>query len=130
MSSIPPSVDAQGYLESLMRTGQDAMKQFDDALVSAAGVGTKESLSSGQPFFPFTFQRQYFKQLWQFWNGAFLQTFAGGTHSDIARPRGDKRFKEEVWQEMPYYDLLRQSYLLGARQLHEFVDRARVDDKT
>src|SRR5258708_7800964 len=31
---------------------------------------------------------------------------------------------------MPYYDLLKQTYLLGSRQLHEFVDRAQVDDKT
>ena len=44
--------------------------------------------------------------------------------------RGDKRFKDEVWQEMPYYDLLKQAYLLSSRQLHEFVDRAQVDDKT
>jgi len=134
MTSTPPSADAQGYLESLMRAGQDAMKQFDDALVSAAGVGTKDSLSSGRLLFPFTFiadlQREYFKQLWRFWNTAFLQTFAGGAHSDVAQARGDKRFKDEVWQKMPYYDLLKQSYLLGSRQLHEFVDRAQVDDKT
>jgi len=134
MTSTPPAADAQGYLESLMRAGQDAMKQFDEALVSAAGVGTKESLSSGRQFFPFAFiadlQREYFKELWRFWNTAFLQTFAGGAHSDVAQARGDKRFKDEVWQEMPYYDLLKQSYLLGSRQLHEFVDRAQVDDKT
>ena len=134
MTSTLPSDNAQGYLDDLMRAGQDAMKQFDDALVSAVGVGTKESLSSGRLLFPFSFiadlQREYFKQLWQFWNGAFLQTFAGGAHSDVAQARGDKRFKDEVWQEMPYYDLLKQSYLLGSRQLHEFVDRAQVDDKT
>jgi polyhydroxyalkanoate synthase len=134
MTSIPPSVDAQDYLESLMRAGQDAMKQVDDALVSAAGVGTKDSLSSGRLFFPFTsildLQRAYFKQLWQFWNGAFLQAFAGGAHSDVASARGDKRFKDAVWQEVPYFDLLKQSYLLGSRQLHEFVDQAQVDDKT
>ena len=53
MTSMPPSADAQGYLENLMRAGQDAMKQFDDALASAAGVGTKDSLSSGRLFFPF-----------------------------------------------------------------------------
>ena len=34
MNSIPP-FDAQAYLESLMHAGQDAMKQFDDALTSA-----------------------------------------------------------------------------------------------
>jgi poly[(R)-3-hydroxyalkanoate] polymerase subunit PhaC len=134
MTSTSPSADAQGYIENLMRTGQDVMKQFDDALVSVTGVGTKESLSSGRLFSPFTFitdlQREYLKQLWQFWNGAFLQTFAGGVHSDVALARGDKRFKDEVWQEMPYYDLLKQSYLLGSRQLHEFVDSAQVDDKT
>jgi polyhydroxyalkanoate synthase len=117
-----------------MHAGQDAMKQFDHALVSAAGVGTKESLSSSGHFFPFALiadlQREYVKQLWRAWNAAFLRNFAGGAHSDVAAARGDKRFKDEVWQEMPYYDLLKQSYLLGSRQLHEFVDRAQVDDKT
>src|SRR5216684_6951132 len=68
MTRTPPPVDAEEYLENLMRAGQDAMKQFDDALVSAAGVGTKDSLSSWRLFFPFALiadlQREYFKQLW------------------------------------------------------------------
>ena len=82
MNSPRLSGDAQGYLESLMRTGQDAMKQFDDALVSAAGVGTKDHRTSGSQFFPFALfvdlQREYFTQLWRFWNSVFLQNFAGG----------------------------------------------------
>jgi polyhydroxyalkanoate synthase len=126
MTSPKPSDDAQGYLESLMRAGQDAMKQFDDTLVSVAGVGTKDHGTSSGQFFPFSLfadlQREYFRQLWRFWNSVFLQNFAGGAHSDVALARGDKRFKDEAWQEMPYYDLLKQSYLLGSRQLHEFVD--------
>jgi len=134
MTSPDPSAEAKSYLESLMHAGQDAMKQFDQALVSAAGVGTKESFSSSRQYFPFTLiadlQREYVKQLWQFWNATFLQNFAGGAHSDVAAARGDKRFKDEVWHEMPYYDLLKQAYLLSSRQLHEFVDRAQVDDKT
>src|SRR4029077_16790702 len=134
MTSTPQPVDSQDYLENLMRAGQDAMKQFDDALVSAAGVGTRDSTASGHLFFPFAqivdLQREYFKQLWQFWNSMFLQTFAGGAHSSGALARGDRRFKDDAWQEMPYYDLLKQTYLLGSRQLHEFVDRAQVDDKT
>ena len=106
MTSTPPPVDTQEYLENLMRAGQDAMKQFDDALVSAAGVGTKGSLSSGRLLFPFALiadlQREYFKQL--------FQTFAGGAHSSVALARGDRRFKDDAWQEMPYYDLLKQTY--------------------
>ena len=89
MTSTPQPVDSQDYLENLMRAGQDAMKQFDDALVSAAGVGTKDSSASAHLFFPFAqivdLQREYFKQLWQFWNSMFLQT-AGGAFERCAGP--------------------------------------------
>jgi polyhydroxyalkanoate synthase subunit PhaC len=134
MNSIPPSADAQKYFENLMRAGQDAMKQFDDALVAATGLRTEDSLSSGGPLFPFALfanlQREYLKQIWRLWNGMFLQTFSGGAHADVALAKGDKRFKDASWREQPYYDLLKQTYLLGSRQLHEFVERAQVGDKT
>src|SRR3984893_1493570 len=134
MTSTPPSADAPSYLESLMRAGQDAMKQFDDALTSAAGVRGKDANPSGQFFAPFgliaDLQREYFKQLWRSWNTTFLQTIAGATHSNAALAKSDKRFKDDAWNEQPYYELLKQSYLLGSRQLHEFVDRAQIDDRT
>jgi polyhydroxyalkanoate synthase subunit PhaC len=134
MNGTPPSAGAQGYLENLMRAGQEAMKQFDDAIASATGVRTEESLSSGRPFFPVALiadlQREYLKQIWRFWNAMFLQTFSGGAHADVALAKGDKRFEDASWREQPYYDLLKQTYLLGSRQLHEFVDKAQVDDKT
>jgi hypothetical protein len=44
MTITPSSAE---YLESLMRAGQDAMKQFDDALASVAGVSDKEARSLG-----------------------------------------------------------------------------------
>ena len=133
MTSTPPSADAPSYLERLMRAGQDATKQFDDALASAVGVRGKDANQSGQFPFPFgliaDLQREYFTQLWRFWNMTFLQTISGGTHSN-ASAKFDKRFKDDAWNEQPYYELLKQSYLLGSRQLHEFVDRAQVDDRT
>ena len=58
MTSIPPPVDAQGYLENLMRAGQDAMKQFDDSLASVAGVSSNELLPSGHLFAPLDFDRR------------------------------------------------------------------------
>src|SRR3977135_2751414 len=77
MTNIPSSHDAQAYLENLMRAGQDAMKQFDDALASAAGVRGKDANPSGHFFSPFgliaDLQREYLKQLWRFWNTTFLQ---------------------------------------------------------
>ena len=134
MTSTRPSAEAQGYLESLMHAGQDAMKQFDHALVSAAGVGTKGSSLVERTFLSLYVVCRSPARILQaavaVLERGFLQNFAGGAHSDVAIARGDKRFKDEVWQEMPYYDLLKQSYLLGSRQLHEFVDQAQVDDKT
>ena len=134
MSEMPLSADPQAYLENLMRAGQDAMKQFDDALASATGVQTEESPSPGRPLFDSALiadlQREYLKQVWRVWNAMFLQTFSGGAHADVALAKGDKRFKDASWREQPYFDLLKQTYLLGSRQLHDFVDKAQVDDKT
>lgn len=134
MTSTPPPADTEGYFESLMRAGQNAMKQFDDTLASAAGVSGKEATPSGQLPSPLNWiadlQREYFKQLWRFWNTAFLQTVAGGTDPNGVMAKGDKRFKDDAWHNQPYYELLKQSYLLGSKQLHDFVDGAQVDDRT
>jgi len=130
MTNTPSPTDATTYLEDLMRAGQDATKQFDDALALAMGVHGEEKPTSTNLFVPFALiadlQREYFKQLWRLWNSMFLQMFAGGAHSSVALAQSDKRFKDASWREQPYYDLLKQSYLLGSRQLREFVDRAQV----
>jgi polyhydroxyalkanoate synthase len=117
MDSIPPPADAQEYLESLMRAGQDAMKQFVDALRSAAGVRTEESLSSGRPLFPDNLQREHLKQVWRFWNAMFHQTFLGGAHADVALAKGDKRFKDASWREQPYYDLSQADLFAGLKAI-------------
>lgn len=48
-------------------------------------MGSKESASSAGIFFPFALiadlQREYFKQLWQFWNTTFLKSVVGGAAS-------------------------------------------------
>jgi polyhydroxyalkanoate synthase len=119
MNSIAQPADATGYLENLMRAGQDAVKQFDDALATAAGVRSEELASSGHLFLPFELivdlQREYLKHVWFLWNAIFLETYSGGAHSDIALAKGDRRFKDASWREQPYYDLLKQTYLLGSR---------------
>ncbi|QIG94221.1 PHA/PHB synthase family protein [Bradyrhizobium sp. 6(2017)] len=134
MNSIPQSVDVTGTLEGLIRTGQDAVRQFDDILAATAGVGYERPGSSQGIFYPFgliaDLQHECLRQVWRLWNGMFLQIYAGGVHSDIALAKGDKRFKDSSWREQPYYDLLKQTYLLSSRHLLEFVDNAQVDDRT
>ena len=115
------------YYESLMRAGQQATKQFDDALASAMGVGTKPAEGEGKS--PYTIaaelQKQYWSQVMGFWKGAFpVQSTAG------AQPPRDRRFQDEAWHHSPYYDLLKHSYLLASKQMSDIVDQAQVDDKS
>lgn len=49
----------------------------------------------------------------------------------VAAPaRGDRRFSDAAWTDEPVYDFLKQSYLLAAKQMQEFVASAPVDDVT
>jgi polyhydroxyalkanoate synthase subunit PhaC len=134
MANNPSPADLSGYLESLMQAGQQSIREFDDALAASLRVEGKSSSPIDQTVSPFTFaidmQRNYLTQFWQAWNAAVIRTISPGTIAKIQPVRGDKRFKDDAWQETPYYELLKQSYLLASRQLSEFVDRAQVDDKT
>src|SRR3954447_10718938 len=130
MANAPSPNNSSSYLETLMHAGQQSMKQFDDALASAMGVSGTKPPSTGAAVSPFALamdmQRKYLSQLWTL---PFAKTVTGGT-SVAGPPRGDRRFKDAAWQETPYYDLLKQSYLLTSKQLHELVEDAQVDNKT
>ena len=134
MDRTPSPNDPTQYLESLMHAGQQSIKQFDDALAAAMGVRGNNAAPRGQVFSPFAFamdmQREYFTLFWRFWNAAFIAAISGGKRAAVQPERGDKRFKDDAWQETPFYDLLKQSYLLASTQLHELVDHAHVDDRT
>ena len=126
-SSLPPN-GSSAYLESLMRAGQQSMKQFDDALVSAMGIEGK--LPTGGDPSPFAFtanlQRQFWSPIVEFWKGALGDVSAAGSR----RPGRERRFQDEAWQNSPYYQLIKKSYLMTSKQLAEFVDQAQVDEKS
>ena len=47
-----------------------------------------------------------------------LQRMMGGEARPVVEPeRGDKRFKDEEWQDNPIFDYIKQSYLLASRYL-------------
>lgn len=54
----------------------------------------------------------------------------GQTPEPVAAPaKGDRRFSDPAWTDEPVYDFIKQSYLLAARQLQEFVAAAPVTDE-
>jgi polyhydroxyalkanoate synthase len=120
------------YLESLMQAGQQATKQFDDALAAAMGVEGKPA--EGKEKWPFAtaadLQQQYWSPVLDFWRGFFTDKPAPGEAASARGPRGDRRFKDDAWSHSPFYDLLKRSYLSNSKQLSELVDQAQVDDKS
>ena len=54
-----------------------------------------------------------------------------GRPEAVAAPEpGDRRFSHPQWRENPYYDYLKQSYLLASRYLAELVENATLDAPT
>ena len=50
--------------------------------------------------------------------------------SELAPPKGDKRFADPAWQTIPLYRMVLQSYFAWTNALQGFVDRTTLDDRT
>ena len=66
--------------------------------------------------------------LWQ----SSLKKMSGDEVSPVIEPQtGDRRFRDDDWQESPVFDFLKQSYLLTADWAHEVVERSTgIDEHT
>ena len=62
-----------------------------------------------------------FFELW----GSTLKKLAGEKAPDVAAPdAGDKRFADPEWRENPYFDFIKQAYVLTSRWAEDLVRRA------
>ena len=128
MDRSSSSGSSSASLESLMRAGQQSMKQFDDALTSVMGVeGQPATRDASSPFaVAANLQQQFWSPIVEFWKGALGSTSATGSQPS----RRDRRFQDEAWQHSPYFQLIKKSYLMTSKQLAELVDQAQVDEKS
>ena len=133
MNRTTSANDLSAYLESLMQSGQQSAKLFDEALATAMGVHGDQATSAegAHSLFaaPLQFQRELMTTAWRFWSSTARQLLALSGQPEPEPTRGDRRFRDESWQTTPFYDLLKQSYLATAKQLTEQVEQAPVDDK-
>ena len=67
-------------------------------------------------------QRSYFDKQARLWSA-----LASGKRETLAEPQpGDRRFSAKEWRDNPYYDYLKQSYLLAAQYVEQVVDAAQL----
>jgi polyhydroxyalkanoate synthase len=74
-------------------------------------------------------QAEYHQRFVQLWSAMVARQRGGAYEPVIAPERGDRRFSAAQWREDPWYDYLKQSYLLNARFLQGLVESADVDDR-
>src|SRR2546426_1102773 len=101
MDSSSSPIGSSACFESLMRAGQQSMKQFDDALVSAMGIQGKAT--RGDNASPLAvaenLQRQFWSPIVDFWKGAMGNESSMG----LRRSGRDRRFQDDAWHDSPYY---------------------------
>ncbi len=65
------------------------------------------------------------------WLGAANRMLGGGQESDPAGPGKDRRFRHEAWDTNPFFDFIRQSYLVAAETIQNaVVNTEGMDEKT
>ncbi len=66
-------------------------------------------------------------QLWQ----NLLGAKPGETQEPLVSPeKGDRRFHGSEWQQLPFFDYLRQSYLLNAKFVEQAIQASKLDSQT
>jgi len=66
-------------------------------------------------------------QLWQ----NLLGAKPGEAQEPLVSPeKGDRRFHGSEWQQLPFFDYLRQSYLLNAKFVEEAIQASKLDSQT
>ena len=73
---------------------------------------------------PYKLAQTQMNMMWDYfslWQGSMLKMM-GMPMTPIAAPeKGDKRFKDEDWEQHFLFDYIKQSYLIAARHLHDTV---------
>ncbi len=74
-------------------------------------------------------------RLWQEYTNLWQQSIAlamGEEPEKVIEPeRGDRRFKDDVWEENPVFDYIKQSYLLASKYLQQCVNETEgLDEHT
>jgi polyhydroxyalkanoate synthase len=107
----------EALLAAISQSGNEVTQGWMRVLASASAA------AGALPWGNSSLQRTYFDKQARLW-----AALASGKREALIEPQpGDRRFGAKEWRESPYYDYLKQSYLLAAQYLEELVDSAELD---
>jgi polyhydroxyalkanoate synthase subunit PhaC len=107
----------EALLAAIAQSGNEVTQGWMKLMAGAPAAASAFPL--GNP----SLQRSYFEDQARLWGA-----LASGKRETLAAPEpGDRRFAAKEWRDNPYYDYLKQSYLLAARYLEQLVDSAALE---
>jgi polyhydroxyalkanoate synthase len=69
-----------------------------------------------------------YAEMWgRLWSNVLKRATGQEVEPAVVPERGDRRFQAAEWKEIPYFDFLRQSYLLNARWLADLAEAAKLE---
>ncbi len=103
----------------------------DPSVVSKSFMALTEKLLSN-PTQLVQAQADYYQQMMTLWQTTSRRLQGETVAPLVESPPSDKRFKDDQWQENPYFDFLKQSYLLSVNSVMACVEQAKaqMDAKT
>src|ERR1700704_3814416 len=127
------SLEAPAPVDQLSSAAQDLLRSLLVSLGAPADSELSRSFQTVRVADPSRYaalQARYLQQ-----HGALLQSMLGGAagaSADTAAPqdRGDRRFSSAEWRRNPWFDYLRQSYLINSQFAADWIDAADPDPRT
>jgi polyhydroxyalkanoate synthase len=117
----------EAFLASIAQAGNDMAKNWLRMAANAPGQPQPADYLarlSRDPSRAGALQASYLEKQRELWNALA----AGEAAEPAPRPEaGDRRFAAKEWRDNPYYNYLKQSYLLAGEFLAQLVERAELD---
>src|SRR6185312_8826563 len=113
----------EALLAAISQSGDEVTQGWMKLMSGAAGdTGWLADLQRNSARFG-SVQSAYLEKQTRLWTGLLA-----GHAEQVAPPRpGDRRFSAKEWRDNPYYDYLRQSYLLAASYLEDLVEGCQLE---
>jgi polyhydroxyalkanoate synthase len=72
----------------------------------------------------------YFQNLQKMWGHIFLNQDSQTNFQASTTQKEDKRFLGKAWNEYPYFNFIKQNYLLLEKLAEQIIEEVEIDDKT
>lgn len=115
------------FVQGFFKSGQTLLHAYTGA---AGKTGEAPSTPARMPTLALAqAQAHYWQQQMALYMGMVANATGQKPTPAVEPERGDRRFSADAWRDNPWYSVLKETYLLNSRLLHDMVEAAAVGEK-